>query len=65
MRLLSVDAVASLLDVSKAHVWNLTRDDPAFPKPIRFSARMTRWVESDLEQWVLSYKHKEKQHEAG
>ena len=53
MNLLTVEAVASALKVHKVTVWRLSRSDPTFPKPIKLSDRITRWLESGLEDWVL------------
>ena len=61
MNLLTVEAVASALKVHKVTVWWLSRSDPTFPKPIKLSDRITRWLESDLEDWVLRHKQGEVQ----
>ena len=61
MNLLTVEDVASSLKVAKSTVWELSRSDPAFPKPIKLSDRITRWLESDLEDWVLRHKQGEVQ----
>ncbi len=61
MNLLTVEAVASALKVNKVTVWRLSRSDPTFPKPIKLSDRITRWLESDLEDWVLRHKQGEVQ----
>ena len=59
MNLLTVEDVASSLKVGKSTV--LSRSDPTFPKPITLSDRITRWLESDLEDWVLRHKQGEVQ----
>ena len=61
MNLLTVEAVASALKVHKVTVWELSKSDPAFPQPIKLSDRITRWLESDLEDWVLRHKQGEVQ----
>lgn len=61
MNLLTVEAVASALKVYKVTVWRLSRSDPTFSKPINLSDRITRWLESDLEDWVLRHKQGEVQ----
>lgn len=61
MNLLTVEAVASALKVHKVTVWRLSRPDPTFPKPIKLSDRITRWLERDLEDWVLRHKQGEVQ----
>ena len=61
MNLLTVEDVASSLKVGKSTAWRLSRSDPTFPKPIKLSDRITRWLESDLEDWVLRHKQGEVQ----
>lgn len=61
MNLLTVEDGASSPKVGKSTVWELSRSDPTFPKPIKLSDRITRWLESDLEDWVLRHKQGEVQ----
>ena len=61
MNLLTVEDVASSLKVAKSTVWWLSRSDPTFSKPIKLSDRITRWLESGLEDWVLRHKQGEVQ----
>ena len=61
MNLLRVEDVASALKGHKVTVWELSRSDPTFPKHIKLSDRITRWLESDLEDWVLRHKQGEVQ----
>ena len=61
MNLLTVEDVASSLKVGKSTVGESPRSDPTFPKPIKLSDRITRWLESDLEDWVLRHKQGEVQ----
>lgn len=61
MNLLRVEDVASSLKVGKSTVGESPRSDPTFPKPIKLSDRTTRWLESDLEDWVLRHKQGEVQ----
>ena len=61
MNLLRVEGVASSLKVGKSTVLGLSRSDPTFPKPIKLSDRITRWLESNLEDWVLRHKQGEVQ----
>lgn len=61
MNLLRMGDVASSLKVGKTTVWRLSRSGPTFPKPIKLSDRITRWLESDLEEWVLRHKQGEVQ----
>ena len=61
MNLLTVEDVASSLKVGKSTAWRLSRSDPTFSKPIKLSDRITRWLESDFEDWVLRHKQGEVQ----
>ena len=61
MNLLRVEDGASSPKVGKVTVWELSRSDPTFPKPIKLSDRITRWLESGLEDWVLRHKQGEVQ----
>ena len=61
MNLLRVEDVASAPKVGKSTMWRLSRSDPTFPKPIKLSDRITRWLESNLEDWVLRHKQGEVQ----
>jgi prophage regulatory protein len=49
--LLKVDVVASFADVSRATVYRRVRDG-SFPKPVRLSARCTRWRAGDVMAWL-------------
>lgn len=55
MNLLTVKQVASKLSISRSQVWRLVRAG-TLPAPIRLSAQVVRWVESDLEANVLTQK---------
>ena len=61
MNLLRVEDVASSLKGGKSTVVESPKSDPTFPKPIKLSDRITRWLESDLEDWVLRHKQGEVQ----
>ena len=51
-RLIDVEELAKLLSCSTDTVWRLARNDPAFPEPIRFSRKMTRWRLSAVLAWI-------------
>lgn len=53
-RLDDVQGVAALLGASVATVYRLLRDDPSFPRPRALGRRMTRWVSSEVEAWIVS-----------
>lgn len=53
--LLTRDEVAALLGVT-TETLRIWRADPemAFPKPLRFSQRTTRWTPEQIAQWIAS-----------
>jgi predicted DNA-binding transcriptional regulator AlpA len=51
-QLLKVEQVASILGVSKSHVWAQANDAPDFPKPFKLSAKQTRWKLSELDAYI-------------
>lgn len=52
IQLLKVEQVASMLNVSKSHVWAQSKDIPDFPKPFKLSAKQTRWKQSDINAFI-------------
>ena len=40
--------------VAESTWWEWARTIPDFPKPIRISARCTRWDEAEIEAWLES-----------
>jgi predicted DNA-binding transcriptional regulator AlpA len=53
-QLLTVQQVASILVVSKSHVWAQAKDAPDFPKPFKLSSRQTRWKLSAVDAYIES-----------
>ncbi len=51
-RYLRVRGVCSKIGASRSHVWNLAKQDPAFPQPIRLSRGMTVWDEREVDAWI-------------
>jgi len=51
-QLVKVENVASILCISKSHVWAQAKDNPAFPKPFKLSARQTRWKLSEINAYI-------------
>lgn len=49
--LLKIDITAGLTGLSKATVYRRVRDG-SFPKPVRLSARCTRWRAGDVMAWL-------------
>lgn len=44
-------SVAARYCVSRPTIWGWVREDPTFPKPIKFSPGCTRWKLSEIEAW--------------
>jgi len=58
-KLMRVSEVADLLGVSKSYVYKLAQTDPTFPLPIVLGSEhskrsSSRWVLSEIEEWVNS-----------
>ncbi len=51
-QLVRVENVASILCISKSHVWAQVNDNPDFPKPFKLSARQTRWKLSEINAYI-------------
>jgi predicted DNA-binding transcriptional regulator AlpA len=75
MNLLTAKQVAEKLSCHISFVWTLSKEDPSFPPPLQIGkgtvrARGTRWVDSALDNWLLTKQQgadtaKELQHEHG
>lgn len=55
--LIRVKDLARRLSVSTATIWNMTNPksrhyNPAFPKPIKVSANVTGWIESEITAYI-------------
>lgn len=56
--LLDVDQLAAALGISRRLIWNLAAkaeagvDCGGFPRPVRLSARVVRWRQSDVERYL-------------
>lgn len=66
MNLLTVQQLAAKLSCSVSYVWRLTQQDPTFPRPLQIGmggerARGTRWVESAVNDWLLTKQQDEVQ----
>lgn len=56
MQLLKPDEVSAKLGITKAALTQLRRREATFPAPIRVSAKVLRWEEPDIDQWLQSRK---------
>lgn len=53
---LRVWQVAQLIGCGKSKVWELTKEDPTFPKSSKISARVTVWDASEVRAWLDAQK---------
>ena len=53
VRLLTLTDLASKLNLSRTAVW-AARRTPDFPKPLRLAGRHPRYVESEVDEWLLA-----------
>ena len=51
---LRLPAVVKLTGMSNTTVWELSRRDPEFPKPIRLTSQITAWRADELYKWLES-----------
>jgi len=51
---LNVDQVAAKLGSSDQFVWIKVRNDPSFPRPLKTGPKSTRWLEHQVDAWVLA-----------
>lgn len=63
MNLLTAKQVATKLSCSVSYVWKLPHINPTFPKPLSIGSgqeqpRATRWVDSEVTDWLLTRKPK-------
>jgi predicted DNA-binding transcriptional regulator AlpA len=49
-----VKGLAAQLGVSIPTTWRMVRDDPTFPRPRQLGRRVTRWVRTEVEDWIRS-----------
>jgi excisionase family DNA binding protein len=56
-KLLTADQVASRLGIKKGTVYSMTHRG-ILPKPLKFSRRMARWEEKDIEALLEKYRQK-------
>ena len=48
----SISAVAEMFSVSKATIWNWTKNIDIFPKPSKLSSNVTIWKLRDLNRYM-------------
>ncbi len=50
-RLMTVGEVSQLAGLGESTVWEMSRDG-RLPKPVKLGARVTRWVSTEIEEWL-------------
>lgn len=50
-RLLPIAEVCQIVGLGESTVWERARTG-TFPKPVKLSERTTRWVSTEVDQWV-------------
>lgn len=51
---LRLPSVVKLTGTSNTTVWELSRNDPDFPKPIKITSQITAWRADELYKWLAS-----------
>ena len=46
--------MCELLGLSKTTVWELSRHDPDFPKPVKLTSQCTAWSVAEVQRWIES-----------
>ena len=50
--ILRLPAVKALTGLGTTAVWDLSRNDPGFPKPIKLTSKSTGWRADELYKWL-------------
>lgn len=50
-RLLALDAVCYAISLGKSSLYDLMKNDPTFPRPVKIGAR-SRWSEARVMAWI-------------
>lgn len=51
---LRLPKVLAMTGLSKTTIWNLSSNDPNFPKPIKILPQVTAWRSDELQAWMNS-----------
>lgn len=54
MNMLSIKDIADKFGMAKAAAYRIYVKDETFPAPIRLSTRTLRWLESDIDAWLMT-----------
>lgn len=53
-KFLRLPQVVEITGLSKTSIWDLSANDPDFPKPVRILAQATGWRSDELIEWMSS-----------
>lgn len=56
MQLLTQSDVCGRLKVSRATLWRFRNRYSDFPKPVTFNGIHLRWVDDEVDAWVVNHK---------
>ncbi len=54
--LISIKQILKKLGVGNTQFHTFYKKQPGFPTPIRFSDNKPRWIESEIDNWILSFR---------
>lgn len=54
MQLLDYKGVAQKLAIHPRSVYGMAQADPSFPSAVKLSGARTRWVEEEIDQWIVN-----------
>lgn len=49
-----LNKMCELLGLGKTTIWDLSRHDPEFPKPVKLTSQCTAWRADEVQAWINS-----------
>ena len=49
-----IKKMCDLLGLGKTTIWELSRHDPDFPKPVKLTSQCTAWRVDEVQAWINS-----------
>lgn len=49
-----LNKMCELLGLGKTTIWDLSRHDPDFPKPVKLTSQCTAWRVDEVQAWINS-----------
>lgn len=49
-----LNKMCELLGLGKTTIWELSRHDPDFPKPVKLTSQCTAWRVDEVQAWINS-----------